>query len=349
MRETFKKLWELLTPRERRHGMMLLVLMLGLGIIEMVGVASIFPLIAVLSDPSIIETNSYLRLAYDTLGFQSTNAFLIFLSAGVFAVIVIRTIFTFVTIYGLLRYAQMRSHSLSVNLLGSYLRRPYAYFLNRHSADMGKTVLSEVEQVIKGSLIPALELVSKLIVVVFLVALVVAVEPVVAVISLLVLAVSYGFVYMVIRGYVRRKGVERIAANRARYQIAQEVLAGVKEVKVGGLEQGYLRRFDKASGHFARLKVRLALINQIPRHALELIAMGGILTTIMVLLLRADGQLNEALPIVALYAFAGLRLLPAIQTVYRSIVTLRFGGPALDALHHDIFDADHTSDLKPVE
>src|SRR5690606_36432 len=133
------------------------------------------------------------------------------------------------------------------------------------------------------------------------------------------------------------------------YQIAQEVLAGVKEVKIGGLERGYLRRFDKASGRFARLRVRLALVREVPGYLLELIALGGIITIIMVLLFRADGQLSVALPVVALYAFAGLRLLPAIQTIYKSVVALRFGGPALDALYRDLFEADHAIDLKPAE
>jgi ATP-binding cassette, subfamily B, bacterial PglK len=349
MLETFRKLWMLLTPRERRQGLILLATMLALGVIEMAGVASVFPLIAVLSDPSVIETNTYLNTAYTALGFTSTNAFLIALSASVFVIIVARSVFTAITSYGLLRYAQMRSHSLSVKLLGSYLRRPYAYFLNRHSADMGKSVLSEVEQVISGSLMPSLELFSKTIVATFLVVLVVVAEPMVAAVSMVVLISAYGVIYVAIRSYLRRKGIERIAANRARFQIAQEVLAGVKEVKIGGLERGYLRRYDKASSHFARLKLRLALVKQVPQQALQLLAMGGILTIIMVLLMRADGQLNEALPVVALYAFAGLRLLPAIQTIYKSIVALRFGGPALDALCSDLFEAEHAIDLKPVE
>ncbi|WP_127145481.1 ABC transporter ATP-binding protein [Pelagibacterium montanilacus] len=346
MADTFAKLWALLTTRERRQAGLLLVVMLALGVIEMAGVASIFPLIAVLSNPEMIETNPYLNTAYEMLGFSSNNGFFVALSAGVFAVIVLRTVFTAINSYGMLRYAQMRSHSLSVKLLGSYLRRPYAFFLNRHSADMGKSVLSEVEQVVNGSLMPALQLVSKGIIAFALVSLVVVVEPVIASISVLVLAGAYGLVYFTIRGYLQRKGGERIEANKARFQIAQEVLGGVKEVKVGGLEHGYLRRFDKASLRFARLKTQLALVKEVPQQVLELIALGSILTLIMVLLIRADGQLSAALPTLALYAFAGLRLLPAIQQIYKSFVALRFGGPALDALHTDLFEADHALDIR---
>jgi len=347
--QTFKKLHDLLSPRERRQALLLLALMLVLGVVEMAGVASIFPLIAVLSDPGMIEENRYLGMAYNRLGFSDRNSFFIFLTAGVFALIVLRTGLTALTSYGTLRYAQMRSHSLGVRLLGSYLRRPYAWFLNRHSADMGKTVLSEVEQVVNGSLMPAMRLVSRGIIAVLLIGLVVWVDPLVAAIALGGTLVAYGAVYVAIRNFLRRKGQERVRANRQRYQIAQEVLAGVKEVKVGGLERGYLRRYDRASLRFARLRTQLNLVREVPRHLLELIALGSILVVVLVLLFRADGDLSATLPVLGLYAFASLRLLPAIQIIYQAVVALRFGGPALDALCEDLFEADAGGDLKTPE
>ena len=36
--------------------------------------------------------------------------------------------------------------------------QPYAWFLNRHSADLGKAVLSEVDNVVAQSLVPAMSL-----------------------------------------------------------------------------------------------------------------------------------------------------------------------------------------------
>lgn len=348
MLSTLRKLIDLLNPREKRQALILFMLMLVLGVVEMAGVASIFPLIAVLSDPSLIQSNHYLRMTYETLGFRDNNSFFVFLTASVFAVLVLRTCLSAITNYGTLRYALMRSHTLSARLLGSYLRRPYAWFLDHHSADMGKSVLSEVEQVVNGSLMPVLQLASSGVVAIFLVAMVIAVDPFVTTIVLLLTTLIYGAVYVSIRRYLLHKGQDRMNANQQRFKMAQEVLAGVKEVKIGGLEATYLKRFDQASFKFGRLRSQLQLLRTVPRNMLELISIGGILVVILVLLLRADGDLSAVLPVIALYAFAGLRLLPAMQTVYQSIVGLRFGQPALDALYTDLFDAEHVIDLKPV-
>ena len=258
---TFKQLRALLSRREQRQALLLLFLMFVVGIMEMVGVGSIFPLIAVLSDPSMIETNTYMHLVYTTLGFADQTGFFIFLSVLVLAIIVLRTGFTIFANYGTLRYAQMRAHVISAKLLGSYLRRPYSFFLNRHSADLGKSVLSEVEQVINGSLMPALKLVSQVIISICIIGLLFVVEPMVTLVAMGGLAVCYGIIYLSIRRYLSTKGKERVSTNRARFQIAQEVLAGVKEVKIGGHEAGYLRRFERASWRYARLNVQLNLLS----------------------------------------------------------------------------------------
>jgi ABC-type multidrug transport system fused ATPase/permease subunit len=59
---------------------------------------------------------------------------------------------------------------------------------------------------------------------------------------------------------------------------------------------------------------------------------------VLLLLISAKGDVSKVLPVVALYAFAGLRLLPTMQNIYANLVSLRFGGPALDAIHADLMD-----------
>ena len=336
MLTTLRKLKDLLTPRERRFAVILLVMMLGMGLVEVVGVASILPLIAVISNPAIIETNEILRTVYTLLGFTSTNAFLVFLAASVFVIVVGRTALTALASYAMLRFAHMRGHALSTRLLASYLRRRYEWFLNRHTADMTKAVLSEVEQVVNDSLMPALMLISQGIIALCIFGLVVAVEPFVAGIATATIGLAYGVIYVLIRRKVLRIGNERLAANRERFQIAQEVLGGVKEVKVGGLERGYLNRYMNASTRYSRRRTSQQVLATVPRYALEVVAIGGMLLVILILLVRNDGNLAVMLPVMGLYAFAGLRLLPVMQHLYGALVTLRAGRPALDALIADL-------------
>ena len=49
-----------------------------------------------------------------------------------------------------------------------------------------------------------------------------------------------------------------------------------------------------------------------------------------------SGNFNDIIPIIALYVFAGYRLMPAIQGIYRSAAQIRFAKPTIDSLYRDL-------------
>ena len=76
--KTIKKLLYLLLPYERKRLMLLLGMMIVMAILEMLGVVSIMPFMAVLANSEIIETNIYLNTAYlysNKLGVETKEHF----------------------------------------------------------------------------------------------------------------------------------------------------------------------------------------------------------------------------------------------------------------------------------
>ena len=102
---------------------------------------------------------------------------------------------------------------------------------------------------------PALQLTSRTIVTISIMAVLIAISPLMAISIVLVLGGGYAATYYFVQSHLRRRGRERVRSNRERFQIASDVLSGIKEVKVNGLEIAYLQRFAKAEG-FARKRKR---------------------------------------------------------------------------------------------
>ena len=61
MIEIFHKTWNLLNKKEQYQAVWLLGAVIIMAVIEAIGVASIFPFIAVISDPQIIHSNKLFR------------------------------------------------------------------------------------------------------------------------------------------------------------------------------------------------------------------------------------------------------------------------------------------------
>ena len=62
--QTFKKLLFLLSNHEKKRAGLLVIMILILALLDMIGVASIMPFIAVLTNPSLVETNLLLNYMY---------------------------------------------------------------------------------------------------------------------------------------------------------------------------------------------------------------------------------------------------------------------------------------------
>ena len=141
------------------------------------------------------------------------------------------------------------------------------------------------------------------------------------------------------RRRLNRLGQERAHANLKRFQMAGDAVGGIKDVKILGLEQAYLDRFRKPALAVAEIDAETSAIGEVPRYLLEAIGFGGMLLFVIVMLASGSGDLGKVLPILGVYAFAGLRLFPSLQQVYGSFTSLRFARPTLDRLHADLMEA----------
>ena len=161
------------------------------------------------------------------------------------------------------------------------------------------------------------------------------IDPKIAMIVGLSLLIVYGIIYKFIRGILHRLGLERVKANQMRFTAVNEAFGSIKEVKVSSLENTRIKKFAEPAKALARLVASTNILSHVPRFAIEAIAFGGMLLAIL-FHMSNNGTFNNILPIIVVYAFAGYRLIPAIQQIYVSITYLRAVSPSLDLLNKDM-------------
>jgi ABC-type multidrug transport system fused ATPase/permease subunit len=253
-------------------------------------------------------------------------------------IIVLGLVVKSATVLAIARFSHYRNHSIGSRLLRGYLSQPYVWFLRRHSADLGRAVLEEVNYVVGNALIPAMRMLAQAVSLLFLTVLLFLVSPMIALFSLLILGGSYVLIFFVVRRLLTQLGKRHAEANKARFKIAQEAIGGIKEVKILGLEDAYLNQFYVPSIQVAASASASQAIGEMPRNFLETIAFGGMVLLIMALLKSGDGSLNGILPVLGVFAFAGLRMFPAVQQIYHSLSTMRYTSAALDNVHQDTLE-----------
>lgn len=343
----YSKILEVFDSRERRLFFVLMGAMVFVALAELVGLSAVFLLLSVLAQPERISENPVLSRAFETFGFSDTTSFQIWMAIAVLVVVVIGLVVKALGAYAIIRFAAMRTYSLSSRLLASYLRQPYIWFLTRNSSDTSHRVLSEVDRTVNNVFIPGMRLLANGILALAVAGFLVLVDPLVSLLSATLLCGGYALIYLWLRGRLRWAGKEVVERSAARFRVINEFSGGFREVKLLGIERHYGARYDHAAKRFALAGARMRIMSDLPRFALEGLAFGVLLVLVFVLLLRNDGDLITTIPTLGVFAYAVMRLLPALQQMYHALTSMRANMPSLDLIHGDLMAARAEEDAAP--
>ena len=281
MVDGIRKIVALFSDQERRQLPWLLLAVVLMGILEVAGIASVMPFLAIVTNPDTIQTSQKLHAIYQTFGFTSVKSFLVAIGAVVLLLIVLSNLVTGLTTWLLLGYSWMRNHTLSTRLLKNYLNQDYDYFLSRNTSDLSANILGEVAQVTNGVITPGLNLFARAIVAALILILLFLVDPILTIVVTIVLGGAYGLIYALVRSRLLSGGEERTRTNVARYKLANEAFGGIKDLKLLAKEQTFVDRYTQLSQIYSRSQASGAVISTVPRYALETIAFGGILVCVL--------------------------------------------------------------------
>ena len=342
--QILKKILFLLTPKERKKAVFLLLMILMMALIDVIGVASILPFMSVLVNPSLIETNFVLINLFEYFkgfGIENNQQFLFVLGVMVFIILVSSLIFKAITLYFQIKFNEMVLYSISKRLVENYLHQPYEWFLNNQTAELGKTILSEISNVCSKGIRPLLELIARSIVSIFIITLLFLTDPKLTLVVSILIGGIYFLIFFFSKKYLNFIGEENLQQNHLRFKSVIDAFGASKEVKVGGLEKNFIKNYSEPSKIFAVNKSFLGLVSSLPRFILEATAFGGIILMILYKMSQSGTFINT-IPIISLYVFAGYRLMPAAQLIYSSSTQIAFTSPSIEKLYTDI------NNLKPI-
>ncbi len=321
-------LMKLFSASEKRTAVVVAGVATVSAVFEAISVLSIVPFLTVAADPSVIEGEGNFARLYAFVDADTVTDFIVILGAASFALIVVAALVRTLSEYFVTKFVQLRRHSIATHLLDYYLSQPYEFFITRHSSDLAKEILSEVDTIIISVIQPTSAMITNVISLLVLTALMVVVDPVVAFTAGAALAVVYLLVFRGLKPIVSRAGLTRLNANKDRFEALSEALGGIKMIKLYGNEPLFMGRFAEPSRIMSQAVLTSTIAGRMPKYIVEAVGLGGIILLSLVLVMRDSGSAASSatlLPMLGLYGFCGYRMLPAIQNVYLAVTQIRFG------------------------
>ena len=339
----------LLTKEECNAGKRVLVIIIIMAIMETFSVLSVVPFFTAVSSPDAVNTNDNLNQIYlyvNDFGVKSIFDFQLFLGVFSFFVIVGSALFRTYAVYEMHGFIELIRHSLSLKLFQQHLAMPYSYISNRHSGDISKLILSEVDNVIGSYVRPIFTMMASGFVLLSLVIMLLWVEPIVSLIAVSILGFMYFSVYLGLKSRIESAGEERLKQNGFRFKAVNEALRIIKYIKINNLESFYIGKFESSSSRYCRSFANYLTMYQAPRYIIEALSIGTMLVIILLLLINSETRsLNSIVPTLSLLALAAYKIMPNLQSIFAGFSGIRFSGAALDALYKESSDMAEMSEM----
>jgi ATP-binding cassette, subfamily B, bacterial PglK len=344
MLTNIKDLYYLLSREQRKRLLRLQVLILIMAMGEVAGVISIGPFMALVGDMSRLEGDGLLAQLYQLTGFSEPSDFLFWMGVAVLGALTLAALMSMFTIWRLSMYAHQLGAELSIRLYNHYMQQPWLYHANGSSTVLTNRIFQECRRVTESIITPILHINAKLVMTALMATTIFLFNPIVAVVGVGVFIAAYLLLYRTVRRRLSANGAAISRTQSERFKLMMEGFGGIKDVLLLGRQDVFKERFEKISRRYGRAKGINKALAQVPRYAMELVAFGAVIFLVLYLLRAHQGNLGTILPILSVYALAGLKLLPAFQMIYSNISTIRGNMAGFENLREDLYASRYTED-----
>jgi ABC-type multidrug transport system fused ATPase/permease subunit len=314
------RVWRQLPRQKKRSFFGVLALMVVGGLFEVVSLGAVIPFLALLADPQRILDYPGAQSFLSGIGLEGTREVL-FAATLLFAALALLSGAVRVLLnWHSNRFAYLVGNDLGVAFFDRVLHRPFAYHALHNSSET-IAAIKKVQAVAHQMLLPAMLSISSVIGGAFIVAALLAVDAATTLIAAAGFAVIYLVVSKMTRPRLRRNSRLLSEMHARRIQAIQEGLGGIRDLIIDRAEPEFVRRFARLDAQFQTAEASTSFISGAPRMIIEAVGMALIAFIAYFALLRS-GDLGEVLPVLGVLALGAQRLLPLMQTLYKSWATV---------------------------
>jgi len=336
MKNALNKLLFVLDSNERKKSFILTLLVLIGAILEMLGIGMLIPILSLLTDNG--ANSVYFEKVKEYLpiikNFDKYNL-IIFSLASIFIVYLLKTIFlSFLTWYQSLFIFNLNS-KISRKLFKNYLYQDYTFYLKTNSSKLIQNINVEVGNFIYLFALPLIIFITELLIILGISILLMIMEFK-GFFLILILFGTFSFVYL----FVTRKKLKKIASERVIHQTLsvkdiQQGISSIKDVKVLGKEKEFYEYFKFHINNYTKMAGKTFFIQNLPKFILELFAV-VILIIAIIFLTNSDYEIGNVIVIVGMFAAASFKILPGVNRIMNSFVTMRYGYASLEEIYQDL-------------
>ncbi len=325
MKQILKKLNVLLDKKQKRTMGGLMVLMIIGAALQTAGVGMLVQVVTVVMDPAAPEKSSLVGWVYDSLGFQDYGSFSVAVMAALILVFAVKNLFLFIQQKLTFAFVYANQFRTSERMMCNYLRRGYEYYLSADTAVVQRNITSDVNNMY-ALILALLQLMSDGVVSLFIVCYCLSKSGMMTILLAVVLVALMAVIKKVLKPIMYKAGKDNQDYYSGLFKWISQTVQGIKEVKVAGKEQYFVREYHKCGKGYVDAVQKYSLYNNIPKLLIET-ACVAVMMGYMIFLTLAGRSTGDMLEILSILAAAAFVLLPCVNRINNQINSMAYFEP----------------------
>ncbi|MFK7983269.1 MAG: hypothetical protein AB8G86_25030, partial [Saprospiraceae bacterium] len=227
--------------QKKRGAIMLLLLFLNAGF-DVLGLASLFPLIDAAMNPQNIQEAWYLSYPYQWLGIEDNIKFLFVLSIFIFVIFLIKNILSVIIYYVQVKYSFNVALRLSKKMYQYYYNQGFLYINDIDSGTKADNIITITYNFASVYLLQTFILTTELVVLLAIFIGIIAFNPGAILVLLIVIIPTFALVYQFTKNRVKEIGIQRNLLYPKAYSSIWESMSAYIDVKLVNKEQHFLNQ-----------------------------------------------------------------------------------------------------------
>jgi len=347
MFSTLVEIFSLLHQKQKTKLYLLAGLILASSIFELASVSLIFPFMRMISEPDFMNSHQLLINLTTFFNGDLSKANL-FVGSSIIFLLFVSSLVTVITVWILSRVSYSAGLGLASSLFQFYLKQEYIYHLNMNSSEIIKRLTNETQRLAEGIILPTVAMLSKFTLIVFMIVMLIVVDPWVALIGSLTFSCAYLIMYIFIRKHLQQNSIRISQLFGDRYRLINESLGSIKDLKIHQTYDHFTDRYQHSG-----LNLGVALGNNqafaaFPRSLIEFLAFGSVIAFVLIISATSPNSLSGLLPLLSLYAIAGIKLIPAFQAIYNSIAKIKGNLASYHSIRGDLISSKQKKKISNI-
>ena len=325
MLKILKKINILMDKKQKQSMAKLLVIMIFAAMLETCAVMMVMTVVELITNPEELVQGDKYTMVCDILNLESVVEFSVLAILFCIILYIAKNGFQFILQRSMYRFIYRNQFKTASSLMKNFVSRNYEYYLDAETSVIQRSITADVSNMY-ALIMSVLQIISEVIVALFLVGALAMQDIVMTVIIAVLLVVTLGVIKNIIKPIMNRTGKENQDYGASMFSWIAQTIQGIKEIKVAGREQYFIGEYCKVGEGYVKAMERFSLFNNTPKLLIETVCIAGLLGYIMVLIVSGT-DVSGMVSLFAAFGIAAMRLLPAASRINNQMTSMAFNEP----------------------